>query len=48
MPEDGQSPPLRRPSRSSLTHAELLALVPSVSEEYEDGPESESFGSDDD
>ena len=31
VPEDGPRPPLRRRSRSSLTHAELLAMVPTVS-----------------
>ena len=46
-PEDGTLPPLRRPSRSSLAHAELLAMVPAVREEYERDPEPDSSESDD-
>jgi ABC-type transport system involved in multi-copper enzyme maturation permease subunit len=42
VPDDGARPPARRPVRSSLTQAEILALVPSASgigEDLEDGDE---------
>jgi ABC-type transport system involved in multi-copper enzyme maturation permease subunit len=41
IPDDGVRPPSRRPGHSSLSTAELLALVPSSSEGFPEDPEAE-------
>jgi ABC-type transport system involved in multi-copper enzyme maturation permease subunit len=45
IPDDGARPPTHRAGRSSLSSAELLALVPSSSEVGEQGPRPESSDS---
>jgi ABC-type transport system involved in multi-copper enzyme maturation permease subunit len=39
IPDNGARPPSRPPGCSSLSSAELLALVPSLSEEFDEDPE---------
>jgi hypothetical protein len=46
--DDATRPPSSRPGRTSLTTAELLALVPSVPGEYEEDIDMESSESDND